>query len=348
MRDLSHTPIMDASAQPAVAGPDWGKLDLAQGAINLVRNCAEVQSGQKVLVVAEDPKLGWFDTRAPRAVARAARAAGADVTLFGVGAPDAPPADLAERVAAADIAIFFARIGDQDRFVDAGPGTRRIVSYARTADALGSGFGQRDHAEMVRLKERADSAVMGAARVEITCPLGTRLTGPGPAGDVPMDDVAVRRFPLSVPAPVPATGFSGQVVLAGHLTPTGSRCYDPPCMELSRPVTAHVDDGRILGFDGDRATVGRVRAHYDRVAQRFGIAPDRVHSWHAGIHDACTFSGRIEDDPDLWSNTVFGNPRYVHFHTCGDYPPGEICWMVENPTIRVDGRAVWDNGSLKL
>jgi hypothetical protein len=25
---------------------------------------------------------------------------------------------------------------------------------------------------------------------------------------------------------------------------------------------------------------------------------------------------------------AFANPRYLHFHTCGNYAPGEIAWSL--------------------
>ena len=201
---------------------------------------------------------------------------------------------------------------------------------------------------MLNLKRAVDRALMGAERIEITCPLGTRLAGPGPERAPEAPDVIVRRFPMCVPAPVSAKAFAGEVALSGYLTPTGSRVYDPACLVLPDPVTATVEDGRIVAFRGERSTVEAVEAHYSAVSSRFGIDGRIVHSWHAGIHDGCRFEGRCEDDPDLWSNTVFGSPQFLHFHTCGDYPPGEICWMVEAPTIVADGRAIWQAGALKV
>jgi hypothetical protein len=61
--------------------------DLEAGAVNLVSGCAGITAGQKVLVVAEDPGLGWFDELAPRAVARAARRLGAEAAVKPVGGP---------------------------------------------------------------------------------------------------------------------------------------------------------------------------------------------------------------------------------------------------------------------
>ena len=36
----------------------------------------------------------------------------------------------------------------------------------------------------------------------------------------------------------------------------------------------------------------------------------------------------------------------MHLHTCGAYAPGEISLNVLDPTIVIDGKAVWDDGRL--
>ena len=50
----------------------------------------------------------------------------------------------------------------------------------------------------------------------------------------------------------------------------------------------------------------------------------------------------------MWSNTMFVSPKYLHFHTCGNYAPGEICWMVANSTIKIDGKEIFEKGVLKV
>ena len=239
-------------------------------------------------------------------------------------------------------------MGDQDRFADPNPDQVRVMCYARDAGMLASRFGRTRHAALVRLKEAIDSLLTSAHRIDISCPLGTALSGnvSGIDGAV-TEDVAVRRFPMAVPQPVPAASFSGKVALAHYLTPTGSRVYEPAWLALDRPVLAEVASGRIERFTGDPETVRRVRAHHDAVAATFDIDPDAVHSWHAGVHPGCAYAGDPARNPDRWSNTVFANPRFLHFHTCGHYAPGEICWMVLDPTITVDGTALWSGGRLR-
>ena len=53
-------------------------------------------------------------------------------------------------------------------------------------------------------------------------------------------------------------------------------------------------------------------------------------------------------DPVRWTGTVFQHRRILHFHTCGTGPPSEICWMILDPTIRIDGVALWENGKLNF
>ena len=73
-----------------------------------------------------------------------------------------------------------------------------------------------------------------------------------------------------------------------------------------------------------------------------------VHSWHPGIHPGAEDNKFYEYDPDKWSNTVFGQPKYLHFHTCGNYAPGEICWMIPNHTVLIDDKPLWKDGELML
>jgi hypothetical protein len=94
--------------------------------------------------------------------------------------------------------------------------------------------------------------------------------------------------------------------------------------------------------------ISKVRAHYGFVADRYGIDADAVHSWHAGIHPACAFRQPAATHFERWSGGAFGNPRLLHFHTCGAYAPGEICWNIVDPTIEVDGRAIWRAGRIDL
>ena len=323
--------------------------DLGAGARNLLLNCAGLEPGQRLLIVYEGPALGWYDLETPLAVADEARRLGTTPTMLEVGDPaKGKDTRVEEAISAHDIIVFFARIGDQDRFADPAPGKTCVMCYARDAAMLASSFGRTNHQALVELKQAVNEILLSADNIEISCPLGTAISGGlSQAARAEGKDVGLRRFPMGVPQPVDASGFTGQIALARFLTPTGSRVCDPAYLKINRPVIAEVTSGRITGFSGDQAEATRVGQHHQCVADLFDIDSNVVHSWHAGIHPGCAYNRTAAENPDRWSNTVFCNPRFLHFHTCGDYAPGEICWMVLDPTVLVDGRALWENGRLR-
>jgi len=321
---------------------------LALGARNLLLNCAGLSAGDALLIIHEDPTLGWHDLDAPQAVAREAERLGMRPRFLMVGAPGNEPDPVVEAAMAdAPCVIFFARIGDQDRFGEPDPTRRKVMCYARQAGSLGSAFGVTDHSAMLALKSAVNDALRKAAHIRITCPLGTDIGGANPAPDPDgPQDVTMQRFPVGVPMPLSAQTLDGTVVLARHLTPTGSKVYDPAWLDIPRPVMAQVEQGRILRFEGAPDDMAAIQSHYTAVSRQFDIDPGIVHSWHAGIHPGCAYAWPAGDDPDRWSNSVFQNPRFLHFHTCGAYPPGEICWMVLDPTVTLDGVPLWQDGAL--
>ncbi|MEM7068795.1 MAG: hypothetical protein AAF478_07910 [Pseudomonadota bacterium] len=322
--------------------------DMEAGAHNLLVNCAQIQEGETVLIVHEDPQLGWYDEPVLSAIEEGVRKLFIEPEIMRVGPPGGGDGERAKRATADfDCTIFLARIGDQDRFDDPLPGHRTVMVYARNGAMLGSDFGKADHRAMLEFKQAINRVTASAKQIEITCGLGTNFVGSPEYQELDApQDVSVQRFPMAVPAPVEAKGFSGRVALARYLTPTGSQVYDPPHLQIEGVVFAEVENGRIAGFSGDRQEVEKIEQHYASVSTQLGIEPDYVHSWHAGIHPACAYDSDPADNPDRWSNFIFPNPRILHFHTCGNYAPGEICWMVLDPTIAVDGEVLWKNGRL--
>jgi len=125
---------------------------------------------------------------------------------------------------------------------------------------------------------------------------------------------------------------------------TANRVYQNSFLKLDEPVMAVVDAGRIVDFEGPKDLVGKVRSHYQRVGNLFDIEADVVHSWHAGIHPKAFYPLKATSDIDRWGSVAFANPRYLHFHTCGNYAPGEIAWSIFDATVELDGRVYWNRG----
>ena len=322
------------------------------GAQNLL-GALGLSAGERLLLLCEDPQLGWYDDRAPRLVGELAGELGASVTIQKTGGPDNRFIDdeLDESTltdADYDCCIFFTRIGDQLRFMPSERKRRRVMCYARTLEMLASDYGRVEYAATIDLKATID-ALLAEASITITCPLGTNLSGVNHKHIDEADDVTITRFPMGVHAPVDAAAFSGEVRLTRFLTSTGSRTYEPLAIDLDETVTVEVHDGRIVGYRGDGATVRRIENHYRHVATQFALSENVVHSWHAGLHPGSHATEPAAIDPDRWSNTVFTSPRFLHFHTCSDRRlPGEICWMVLDPTITIDGVPLWQDGVLMV
>ncbi|NBR03009.1 MAG: hypothetical protein EBT94_07760 [Alphaproteobacteria bacterium] len=324
-------------------------MDLARssGAANLIDNCLGNVEGMTILLVCEDPRHGWYDSAAPDRVHRELLARGAAVRRMMVDLPEnRPNADVQAAMNEVDRVIFFSRLGDQGRFNWHYTGPLCVMSYALNEAMLEGGYGSLDHLSMHRLKTAIDEVTLGAENIRVTCPLGTYFEGSPSATATSGSDVVIHRFPMGIPQPVLAEGFSGKAVLSHYLTPTGSRIYTPEYLPLRDPVTAHFEASRITGFSGPADLVAAVEAHYERVARDFGLDGYNIDSWHAGIHPLMSYDQPAALDPLRWSGTAFQHPRLLHFHTCGSGPPGEICWMILDPTIEVDGIALWERGQL--
>lgn len=329
-----------------------GRLDLDAGADNLLLNCVAIQPGDRLLIVREDSRHGYYDCTVSAFVADRARVLGLAVEEVEVGAPGVDrdlPADLLARMAMVDHTVFFARIGDQLRFDGLpGRGTKTIV-YAYDVACLGSGFGTTSHTLMREIKAYIEQQLAQANSIRVICPLGTDLVG-RPVGftDDDVGDVKVSRFPMTVFKPVPASDFSGRIALSRWLIGSGSRYYQPFEARLDETVFAIIDHGCVIDFEGPEAVVAKVREHHIRVGEMFGIDPFLVHSWHAGIHPRTFYPLPADHNPARWSALAFGSPRYLHFHVCGNEPPGEICWTVIDPTITLDGMPAWQEGRFVL
>jgi len=323
--------------------------DIEAGLRNLLDSCAELSAGKSMLVVREDPALGWYDDKIADAVQHGARERGVAVAFFDVAGPqNTPVPGLSDAVAAHDVVLFLARVGDQGRFEEPFPGKTAVMSYCRDVPSLASPYGWLPHAAMQAMKQAINRTLLDADRIRISCPLGTDLEGCLTPEQRQSDvDVGMRRFPMGIHQPLPAQAFSGTVAVTHFLTPTGSRVYEPPAVPIEGTVHVTLDCGRITVLAGPEHDVALMWDHHQRVAAEFGIDPNLVHSWHAGIHPACDYPRPAGDNPDRWSNNAFTNPRLLHFHTCCDAPPGEICWMVADPTIEVDGAPLWKDGAIQ-
>lgn len=336
---------------PALSTQSVRMHDPQAGVRNLLVNCAQVRAGDRLLIAYEPATLGYFDSDILDDVSAGAASLGLDITLRDVGfAPTHSelPAEILGELDQFDAVLFLSRLGDQLRFSDLPKGAKFVVCFALNSTLLGSAFGTADYRAFVAAKTAVDRVMIAARQITVTCPKGTHVQGRAPDGHVVATDTSSVRFPMSVFSPVPAAGFSGRVAMPGFLTGTGSRYYEDYTIEFDGPLFAIFQAGQLTGFDGAAADVAKANAQYDRVAARFGLARNVVHSWHAGIHPGCGFPWDIRAQYERWGGAAFGNPRILHFHTSGAEAPGEISWNVIDPTVVVDGLTLWENGQFHL
>lgn len=322
---------------------------VAQGARNLLRNCAGLTAGQSLLVIHETETVGYYDPHLAPAICDVARTLGIRCQTHGVPFEHTvrdPDARLVSEMEAADCTLFLARLGDQIRFRPTGTDALQVISYALDREMLASPFGTVEHAAFEALKALVNNAIARASVIRVTCPAGTSYEGrpSGFGADAP--DTTRKRFPVSVFAPIPAQGFSGRIAVKGFLTGTGSQYYEPLTCPIEDTLYISFRDNQITDFDGRPGDVAAARAHYEFVGRTFGIDTYHVHSWHAGIHPGCAHPAPACANFERWGGSAFGNPRLLHFHTCGAYPPGEISLNLLDPTIHLDDIPVWENGRL--
>lgn len=338
----------------AVLARDDTETAAREGARNLLQNCVGLRSGDRVLMVTEDPAFGYFDAAGPKLTMSLAREMGADVlhaeTQRIAGPDDVPPA-LSAAMEHVEHTIFFNRIGDQMRFRPLpGPGTKTIV-YSFDINALGSDFSTTPHDVFVEMLDLVQQRLDATTDFHITCPLGTDLRGPSTPMAAPLTEsltFTLNLFPVTVHRPIMCDEMSGKVVLKRWVTGTNTHVYDPEVCRLDTPVTAHVKDGRLIDFEGESETVAKLWRHYEMVEKTLNVDIRKIHSWHAGVNPRTFYAANPSDDPVRWHGVVFASPRDVHFHSGADYAPGEISWHVLDHTTRFDGVPFWKEGRLTL
>lgn len=323
---------------------------LLAGAENLLANCIGVKPGESVLIVKEQDDQNYYDHFVPGYVSQRAAKMGAltsEIIVPFVDGPDDVPGDLNEAIKGADHTIFFARIGDQLRFSTMeGDGTRTMC-YALNREFLGSEFCTVPHKLLNNVLAKLEQELSQVKEWRITCPQGTdvqgtcetqRLNSKGRAG------FTLFNFPIGTFKPISCKSMQGKVALSKWVTPSGLHRYEPDSLVIEKAVEAIVEQGRIQRFEGDAGQVKKIEAHYDAVSSKFDIDPWVVHSWHAGTNPKTFYDEYPVKDLWRWGNLTFTSPRRVHFHTCGDFAPGEIAWSVFDATVEFDGRIYWDKG----
>ena len=321
-----------------------GRPDL--GAANLLMNCVKARAGESLVLVTEGASSDHYDRHLPHIIAEVANELGCRVRIEEARTdqkPDEALEDLKRLIEGQDHAVILNRLGDRVRFNATPPNTSMTMVYALDRGLLGSPFGVLQHGLMRDIKNSFEDCLDQSGTWRITCPLGTDLSGsfrPAPRSAL---DFSVDLFPVPTFKPVPCDDAEGRVAVAHWLMGTDVHAYGDDILLIEEPIFAVVKGGRIRGYEGPARVVSKVKEHYRRVAEMFGLDETRVGSWHAGIHPKAYYPVSARANLARWGSVAFANPRYLHFHTCGT-EPGEISWSLFDSTITLDGQTFYEEG----
>lgn len=319
-----------------------------QGADNLLLECLGVKQGDSLLLVLEEDE-SLYERDVGRLVESRGRDLGVQVTVISaalVSDANEFPDSVSSKMRTVDHTLFLSRLGDYVRFVELPGECTKYTSYTYTTTQLGSLYARVSHNLLAKLLDKLEHELLNASTWQITCPLGTDVSGsfcwPSRQGGDD-DELLVGLFPVSTFKPVPCYTASGTVALSRWLMPGGAPKIESPGMNLTGTVFCELTEGKIQRFYGPKEEATKVSQHYDRIASTLDINRNRVHSWHLGINPHTTFPEDPDSNLDKWSAFSFASPRYLHFHTCGDEPPGEIAWSLFNCSVLIDDQPYWNN-----
>lgn len=319
------------------------------GALNLLKNCLGVQKNDSILLVLE-PTDAFYEPNVASVIQDCLIDLNARATVIEsplISEPANFPRDVADAMKTHDHTLFLSRNGDYVRFTPLSSNSIPATSYTLNIDMLGAPYATVNNRLMKKLQHKLEEELMSASDWRIQCPLGTDLSGtfcwPSLAGGQD-DELTTILFPIATFKPVPCNNSHGQVALSRWLMPGGAAKLDDADMTINGVVHAQINNGHLESFSGHDVEVAKLNKHYDYISSSLGINRNRIHSWHAGINPQTRFDWPADDFLDLWSAISFGSPKYLHFHTCGDEPPGEVAWSVFNPTITIDGTVFWESG----
>ena len=324
---------------------------LLKGARNLLQNCIGLATDEMLLIVMEDGRLGFFDESVARVIADEATAMGARVHRLmapRIKGPEVAPAVVSAALEAADHTIFLARIGDQMRFFPLPGKGSKTMCYALDNRILEAEVCTLPYGMSVDLLRAVQEQIDVATTWRVTCANGTDISGtsdPERYARKARLDFTLKLFPVGPFRPLSCATASGRVVTR-FLPASATHLYEPFGLLLEEPVTVLIEQGRIVGFEGPAAVRGQVQRHYDHVGAFLDIDPFVVHSWHGGTNPCIYYPDPALENLERWNGVVHSHPRYTHFHTCGNYGPGEIALSLLDATITFDERLCWSEGRL--
>ena len=310
------------------------------GARNLLLNCAGAKPGEHILLVGERDDNPYFDPQLCEDVAGVAQSLGAGTEVIlaeTVTDADHFPGTVSDAMRAADVTIFFSRLGDQARFVETPGSSRKIMTYTLTRQYLESPFAGIDYRAMKKIHDQLVTDIKASSSYRIETPNGSSVSAPLQhtldSGSTDVAEFSVELFPVMIFPPVICSALNGQLVIEDFVMSTSVRQYDDSVYYLDSPVATTVEDSRMVHFEGEAKVIEGLR----------GGDPYQINSWHTGINPYTFFDGDPHDYLERWGTVSYGSPRYTHIHLAG-INPGDASFHLMDASIYFDDNPFWDQG----
>jgi hypothetical protein len=223
----------------------------------------------------------------------------------------------------------------------------RVLNYATTRSLLESEYARVPHKLWAETSMMAIREINQVRRWHITCELGTEVEGTVPESEANgikgMDAFAVRTFPIGTHRPTSSMSARGKLAVR-WLTSASLHDFGSEGIKLEEPIMLEFAEGKIRGFSGNQVLIDRTVAYLEEVGNRTRKEGMIINSWHAGINPQTTSPWTDDDSLEAWMNVAHNSPHILHFHAIGESIPGELSVPIIDPTVSMDGKAMWRGG----
>jgi hypothetical protein len=318
---------------------------------NLLRRCARIKPGQRVLVLNETDS-DVVEPEIVELIADHARELGAEVrTLWSehVERPDQIRDDILTAIAEADVTIFHHGIGGKLRFAGIPGKGIGVTNLASNAAILDSPWARVPYGLWEATMQVIARDLAATRNWRITDLHGTDISGTVPDAERQAPPNAqvftLRSFPIGTHSPISAGNARGTLALRWLVS---SANHFDGSLKLADWVHAEIRDGRITDLHGPAGEVERAKRFFENVGQQTQQEPYALSSWHAGINPQAFSPWTDESSLNRWQSIGHNNPRTLHFHAVGTQTPGELSLPLIDHTVEIDGETLWNRGRFAL
>lgn len=317
--------------------------ELVEGAMNCVVDCARVKKGDTVYVLNQENAVAEDVSEIVREVA--AKQGAKTKVVWEKAIPKK-----AEKVPDAVLEAF--RLGDV--VISHYPSLRREVLYphvkgdtrsratnrATTAALLESDWARFPYSLQLTIINAIDHLLSAGKRWRITSPNGTDIQGE--VGDSEStvaqayfvrgedENRASKNFPGGVHTPLVSSSTQG-VIYVDHASVAGA-------FPTSEPLRLELKEGKVTSIQGgDEA--GQIKKELEGT-------DGFLDSWHAGTNPRTIVPCDRKNDARMWWVYAHCSPKILHFHLGRTHAPVNVATF--NQTVYVDGRKIYEHGSLAV